>query len=62
VAWIRNLCLELGQSGLEKYGFERRMIDEAVRKGMQASSMKANPVELTPEELSEVLERSIGFD
>jgi alcohol dehydrogenase class IV len=45
--------------GLSRYGITRRHTSEIVEKAVKASSMKANPVTLTPEELAQILERAL---
>ncbi len=45
--------------GLAAYGVERYHISEIVQKAARASSMKANPIALTTEELEWVLTRSL---
>ncbi|MFZ1074496.1 MAG: iron-containing alcohol dehydrogenase [Verrucomicrobiia bacterium] len=55
VEWVRQLAGDLKIPRLGTYGIKPEHIAELVRKSMQASSMKANPVALTPEELAETL-------
>jgi alcohol dehydrogenase class IV len=45
--------------GLSAYGISSRDTDELVAKAAQASSMKANPIQLTPAELASVLEAAL---
>ncbi|MGH7940695.1 MAG: iron-containing alcohol dehydrogenase, partial [Limisphaerales bacterium] len=59
VDWVRRLVDELQIPRLGAYGIGREHIDELVRKAVQASSMKANPVALTPEELAETLRQAL---
>jgi alcohol dehydrogenase class IV len=59
VAWVRNLVRALGISSLAKYGIGAEHVDDIAVKAAQASSMKANPVQLPAEELKRVLEESI---
>jgi alcohol dehydrogenase class IV len=44
---------------LEAYGIGRDDFPSLVQKAAAASSMKANPIALTPAELTEILERSL---
>lgn len=56
VSWIEGLCHDLGVRGLVALGVDLGRRDEIVAKAMAASSMKGNPVELTAEELTAVLD------
>lgn len=55
VKWIRQLAGDLKIPRLGTYGIKSEHVAELVKKAMQASSMKANPIALTPEELAEAL-------
>ncbi|HEV2454960.1 MAG TPA: iron-containing alcohol dehydrogenase [Verrucomicrobiae bacterium] len=55
VDWVRQLIHELQIPGLGTYGVKSEHIENLVRKSIQASSMKANPIALTPDELAEAL-------
>ncbi len=59
VRWVRDLCCELRVPSLGRYGVLESHIDVLVEKGMKASSMKANPVSLSAEELGEVLRKAL---
>jgi alcohol dehydrogenase class IV len=59
VEWVHRLVDELQIPRLETYGIKSEHVDELVRKAAQASSMKANPITLTPEELAETLRQSL---
>ena len=54
-----RLVEDLGIPRLGAYGINRGHIPELVEKSSHASSMKANPIALTPEELSGILESAI---
>jgi alcohol dehydrogenase class IV len=60
VEWVRSLGATLGIPRLSAYGIARVQIAEIVAQAQQASSMKANPVALTAEELSAVLAETIS--
>ena len=62
VAWVQDLCAELGVPSLASYGVALGDISEVVAKARQASSMRGNPIELTPDELARILDRAIGAD
>ncbi|PSH04907.1 MAG: alcohol dehydrogenase [Acidobacteria bacterium] len=59
VAFARNLSHELRIPPLASFGMGPGDADEAVRKASASSSMKANPVTLSTEELKEVYLRSL---
>ena len=55
VRWTRGLVAELGILPLRAFGVCAAAVPALVAKAAQASSMKANPLPLTPEELTAVL-------
>jgi len=57
--WIAMLCKKLAIPNLRHYGLYQEQIPELVAKAARASSMKANPLPLTTEELSEIAERAL---
>jgi len=57
-AWLRDLSHALAIPGLRAYGVGESDFAELVASAAQASSMKANPLPLTPGELREILERA----
>jgi alcohol dehydrogenase class IV len=59
VKWVRNLVADLKIPPLRTYGLTRDHTPEVVEKSAHASSMKANPIALKPEELAEILERAL---
>ncbi len=59
VAWVRKLVSDMQIPRLGTYGIKSEHIAELVRKSAQASSMKANPSALTPEELAETLRQAL---
>jgi len=56
--WVRALVLDLKIPGLRNFGIQREHFPDLVTKAANASSMKANPIALTPEELTEILEQA----
>jgi alcohol dehydrogenase class IV len=52
---VGQLCAELQIPPLSAYGAGPEQIDALVEAASRASSMKANPIALTPEELREIL-------
>ncbi len=59
VAWVAALSADLGVPALSAYGITRGDAPLLVAKTAAASSTKANPIVLTPAELSEILERAL---
>jgi len=55
VAWVQQLVASLPVPPLRTFGLEEEHIDEIVAKSFNASSMKANPIQLTLPELAETL-------
>jgi alcohol dehydrogenase class IV len=58
VEWVRQLVADLRVPSLSAYGLTAANSRVVVEKARQASSMKANPVLLSPDELSAILERA----
>ena len=59
IAWVRNLCVQLEIKPLAAYGIEEKDFTDIVVKARKASSMKGNPIELTQEELREILHKAV---
>jgi alcohol dehydrogenase class IV len=59
VECVRKLVSDLQIPPLRDYGLKRDDVSDVVEKATKASSMKANPIVLTREELAEILERAI---
>jgi alcohol dehydrogenase class IV len=59
VTWIEELCAVFGLPGLRRYGLSEATLAAVVAKAKSASSMKGNPIELTDEELIEILRQAI---
>ena len=58
VWWLIEICARLEVPKLRAYGVEERHMPELVAKAAKASSMKANPIELTAAELTEIVTRA----
>ena len=58
IAWLTELTEALHIPGLIGYGLANAEIDEVVAAAQRASSMKANPLDLTDDEVAEILTRS----
>ncbi len=59
VKWVRALATDLKVPRLGSFGIQRQHFPDLVAKATNTSSMKANPIVLTPEELTEVLEQAL---
>ncbi len=59
IRWVEALVADLRVPGLAAYGIRRSDIPALVARAGAASSMKGNPIPLTPEEMAEVLERAL---
>jgi alcohol dehydrogenase class IV len=57
--WVGELVRELRIPRLSAHGVSEQHLGELVEKAAQASSMKANPIALTREELAEILRAAI---
>jgi alcohol dehydrogenase class IV len=55
VAWVKSLAAALNVPSLAAYGITAADFPALVEKTAVASSTKANPIALTPEELGEIL-------
>jgi alcohol dehydrogenase class IV len=59
IAWTQEICHELEIPALSAYGIREQDVPTLIAEAAKASSMKGNPLVLTPEELKEILARSI---
>jgi alcohol dehydrogenase class IV len=59
VEWVRELVGDLQVRPLGTYGIREEHITDLAAKAANASSMKANPIALTPVELAEILRAAI---
>jgi alcohol dehydrogenase class IV len=57
-AWVKDLCQALRIPSLDSYGMTEADWPAVIEKSAAASSMRGNPIELTPDELREILERA----
>ena len=58
-AALKELCAALHVPALSAYGVTRDDFTAIIEKSSQASSMKGNPIQLTNEEMREILERAV---
>ncbi|HEX3797240.1 MAG TPA: iron-containing alcohol dehydrogenase [Verrucomicrobiae bacterium] len=59
VGWVRELVSELNIPPLRTYGISESDAEELITRAAKASSMKANPISLTPEELRDIIMRAL---
>lgn len=59
VAWAHEVCKQLEIPPLKAYGISEQDVPELIAEAAKASSMKGNPIALTPEELGRALTLSI---
>lgn len=57
--WVRQLAADLKSPTLGTFGIQPVHVAKIVEKATQASSMKANPIALDPEEPGEILKAAI---
>jgi len=57
--WVHQLISDLKIPQLGAYGVKSKHVSDVVAKALNASSMKANPIVLTPEELAETLRQAL---
>jgi len=58
IAWTMETARSLAIEPLRSYGLGAERVEEAVEKAARSSSMKGNPIELSPVELREILEKA----
>ena len=59
VVWVQDLCKALRVPGLAEYGITARVFADVIEKALASSSMKGNPVKLTPAEVRGILMRAL---
>jgi alcohol dehydrogenase class IV len=59
IDWIHDLCNALDVAPLLEFGITEAHFPEMIAGAKRASSMKGNPVELTDEELMEILSKAV---
>jgi alcohol dehydrogenase class IV len=59
VRWVRALVAELKIPALRTYGVTSEQVSALVQNAAQASSMKANPLPLTADELTALLRAAV---
>src|SRR5262245_727345 len=59
IVWVRDLCAQFQIPPLGTYGVTKRDFSPLIEKARNATSMKANPIVLTPDELREILAQAV---
>jgi alcohol dehydrogenase class IV len=59
IDWIHSVCSDISVPRLSKFGLAQNDLPDIAGKAQKSSSMKGNPVQLTLEELIEILEKSL---
>ena len=59
VAWVEGLCQALGVPSLSAYSVTPEEFPVIIEKASRSSSMKGNPIKLTPDEMREILTRAL---
>jgi alcohol dehydrogenase class IV len=59
VAWLLDTVHRLDVPGLRGYGLADEDVDEIVAQAARSSSMRGNPIELTPDELRAALDEAL---
>jgi len=58
VAWIKSLCTTFKVTSLAEFGLKEEDFPTVLAKSQRSSSMKGNPIELTEDELLEILKKA----
>jgi alcohol dehydrogenase class IV len=59
IQWVRELTLSMNIPSLSKYGIKHEDFPKIIEKASKASSMKANPIELTYQEMETILRMAL---
>ena len=60
VAWVASLCEALQIPSLASFGVKQEDIPAIIEKAAASSSMKGNPIQLSLDEMREILERALA--
>jgi len=58
VVWIQELCETLKVPSLTEFGLTENDFPQAIAKAKRSNSMKGNPIQLTDNELMEIIKRA----
>jgi alcohol dehydrogenase class IV len=59
IDWVHSMCSELSMPRLSSFGLAHNDLPDIAEKAQKSSSMKGNPIQLTFDELIEILEKSL---
>jgi alcohol dehydrogenase class IV len=59
VAWLKDLCRSLGVAGLGSFGLTAPEVPGLLERAAAASSMRGNPIVLTPSEMRRIVDQAI---
>jgi alcohol dehydrogenase class IV len=59
VAWVQELCTALAVPPLSQFGITPQQFPAIVEKSQKASSMKGNPIPLSDQELTGILQQAV---
>ncbi|MEF3698139.1 MAG: iron-containing alcohol dehydrogenase, partial [Desulfolutivibrio sp.] len=59
VQWVKGLCDRLGAPPLSDFGMTAAAVPGIAAKGLAASSMRGNPVQLSQGELERILHQAL---
>jgi alcohol dehydrogenase class IV len=59
LAWIRDLARRLNMPPLSSFGLKQEDFPPLIENAARSSSMKGNPIKLTPDEMQEILEKAL---
>lgn len=59
VKWIIDLCKSMDVPGLSRYGLTKEDLPIIIEKSASSSSMKGNPIQLTYEEMEDILSKAL---
>ena len=59
IAWLQDLTTALAVPGLASYGLDQDQVVAVVAAAQKASSMRGNPIELSDEEVSDIVAQSM---
>jgi alcohol dehydrogenase class IV len=59
VAWVAALCQALHVPSLASYGVTAGDFPAIIERASRSSSMKGNPIKLTPDDMREILTRGL---
>ena len=58
ITWLHDLCHDLPIPPLRQYGLQRSDFPFLIEKALRSSSMQGNPVELSEQQLSTILDKA----